>query len=508
MAMSQQTHARLARLFAPFAAGAILVACGGGGGSGSSGGGQDQTTGVTPPVVDAAPAPAPAPSPAPAPAPDSGSPPAPAPSPAPGTPPATTTATFAATTADFSNPERGWYVKVRDDEMVPQTLSHFADVWNTRLFEYRIALDDYRDKPLPQSYLDALNTYFAAGRASGTKFIVRPSYNMDMAGADAPLPLVLQHIAQLKPVLTRNADVIPFFKAGFVGAYGEWWGSQNGLDSDASKLAIKNALMSSVGANTIVHFRQPDDLAIWYPGNPAAAAAARIGVHNDCYMANDTDAHTYSNGLNDPMRAYVKTLADGSAFGGETCEDVSALDQSRRSCDQMLAESAAYHVTWLNEGYADLFLDSWKSGGCFTEIGRRLGYRLQLNGIAHPAAAGAGSTIQVSVNLSNLGWARMVSKRPLVVTLRHKSSGATITGAAGDLSSVASGGSATLVVAVTIPAGSAVGDYSVELGAPDLWSTLAANPLHAVRFANADAGAQTWDAATARFRSGTTVTVR
>ncbi len=506
MAMPQHTRARVAQLLVQLCVGAIMAACGGGGQDGG-------TAGATAAAVGASPATAASPGAV------AGSSPTettaatdaattPTTSVTPTTATATTSATFASTTADFPNPERGWYVKARDNDMVPQTLTHFASTWNTRLFEYRIALDDYRDKPLPQSYLDALDTYFAAGRTAGAKFIVLPSYNMDSSGADAPLTLVLQHIAQLKPVLTRNADVIPYIKAGFIGPYGEWSASTNGLDSDANKLVIKTALMSSVGPNTIVHFRQPGDIANWYSGNPAGAAAARIGLHNDCYMANDPDAHTYSNGLGDAMRDYVKTMVDGSAFGGETCDNVSNPEQSRLSCDQMLSESSAYHLTWLNEGYAERFLNSWNDGGCFAEIGRRLGYRLQLNGIAHPATAGVGTAMQVTVSLSNVGWARMVSRRPLVVTLRHKSSGATITGSAGDLSSVASGASTSLVVNLTIPAGSAGGDYGVELGAPDLWATTAANPLHAVRFANADTGAQAWDDTTGRFKSGTAVTVR
>ena len=201
--------------------------------------------------------------------------------------------------------------------MTVATLTHFVDYWHVRLFNYEIDLSSYRNSAIPQSFLDGLNTQFAAARASGVKLIVQSKYNNDMSGTDAPISLVLQHISQLKPVLAQNADVIPFVKAGYIGPWGEWSGSTNGLDSDANKLAIKNALLANTPSTTIVHFRRPEDINLWYPNNPAAAAAARVGHHNDCYMANDTDASTFS-GLNDPLRDYAKTLTQNASFTVES----------------------------------------------------------------------------------------------------------------------------------------------------------------------------------------------
>jgi hypothetical protein len=418
----------------------------------------------------------------------------------------TTSATFSSTTADFPNPERGWYVSPRDSEMTTSTLSSFVSSWNTRLFLYRIPLDNYRSSALPQSFLDTLNTRFAAGRAAGVKFIVQASYNSDSSGADAPLSLVLQHISQLKPVLAQNADVIPFMKAGFIGAYGEWWGSTNGLDtSDTSRTAIKDALLANTPASTIVHFTASSDFAKWSPGNPTGAAAARMGFQNDCFLANDTDAHQFT-GLTDPMRDYIKTMTQTTSFGGETCSDVSNPEQRRLTCADILSEGAAYKLTWLGNG--GLFPDSWKAAGCFPQVSRSMGYRLQLDGASHVTTAVKGSTVAVNVNLHNVGWGRMFSKRPLVVTLRNKSTGATITGSAGDLSTVAAGASGQFAVNVSIPSGAATGTYDVQISAPDIWSTTAADARYAVRFANADSGSQLWDATNARFTAGTTLSVQ
>ena len=137
-----------------------------------------------------------------------------------------------------------------------------------------------------------------------------------------------------------------------------------------------------------------------------------------------------------------------------------------------------------------------------------MGYRLQLDGANHVTTAAKGSTVAVTVNLRNVGWGRMFSKRPLVVTLRNKSTGATITGSAGDLSTVAAGASGQFAVNVSIPSGAATGNYDVQISAPDIWSTTAADARYAVRFANADSGSQVWDATNARFTAGTTLSVQ
>ena len=392
--------------------------------------------------------------------------------------------------------------------MTVSTLTNFSNAWKTRLFLYIIDLSPYRSSALPQSFLTALNTRFAAGRSAGMKFIVLPAYNYDSSGADAPISLALQHITQLGSVFKNNADVIPFLKAGMVGSYGEWWGSQNGLDSDANKLAIKNAWLANTPSSMIVHFRRPSDIAAWYPNNPAAAAAARVGFHNDCYMANNTDANTFTGGLGDPLRDYIKTMTQNSGFGGETCDNVSNSEQMRKTCAQALSEAAAYHQSWLNAAYADTFISAWKNGGCWDQISRSMGYRLQLDSVNHAPSVSKGSTLAVNVNLRNTGWARMFSKRALVVTLRNKSTGALIAGSAGDLSSIASSAAVQISVNVSVPSGAAAGTYDVLLSAPDAWSTTASDPRFAVRFANADSGSQAWDASAARFSTGTSLTVQ
>jgi hypothetical protein len=97
----------------------------------------------------------------------------------------------------------------------------------------------------------------------------------------------------------------------------------------------------------------------------------------------------------------------------------------------------------------------------------------------------------------------------LIVTLRNRSTGEEISGTAGDARQLPSQStqSSTVNVNVNIPTGATAGTYDVYLSMPDIYSTTKDNPDYAVRFANADTGSQSWDAATARFKTGTSVTV-
>ena len=87
---------------------------------------------------------------------------------------------------------------------------------------------------------------------------------MDKPYGDAPRDRVLAHIAQLKPVLQANADVIATVQVGFVGAWGEWYYTDHFGDQDnvgatqiADRKAVVEALLGSLPATRTVQVRTP-----------------------------------------------------------------------------------------------------------------------------------------------------------------------------------------------------------------------------------------------------------
>jgi hypothetical protein len=383
-----------------------------------------------------------------------------------------------------------------------------------RLVLARAQLDSYRNTDLPASVLSTLNTRFASLRSTGMKAVVWFNYDFSASGNDASAAQIKRHLEQLRPVLAANADVIPYMRAGFIGAWGEWHSSKSGNScgynsgsttcstADANRAIVRDALLANVPATTQVGIRYPADLMKWYP---SVTQQSRLGMHNDCFLSGPTDTGTYKTS---DQRTYAKALSLNAAFGGETCTGETPL---RTSCSDILSEGAQYRLAWLNSSYSRSMLDAWKSGGCYTEVSRKMGYRLQLDGVTHDTQVTRGGAVAVAVDLRNVGWARVFSARKLVVTLRHKTSGATITGTAGDLRTLSpqASSSTRLTIGVAIPAGAQAGDYDVFVSAPDTFATTAANAKFAVRFANADNASlgQTWDATAARFKAGTTLRV-
>ncbi len=124
-----------------------------------------------------------------------------------------------------------------------------------------------------------------------------------------------------------------------------------------------------------------------------------------------------------------------------------------------------------------------------------------------------GSTALVQVELRNLGWSRIFSARKLTVTLRHRTTGASLSASGGaDLRTLApqAATSTTIQIPVPIPASAATGEHDVLLGVPDLHATTAGDLRYAIQPANQDVPGkdQAWEPATARFRVGTRLEVR
>jgi hypothetical protein len=339
-------------------------------------------------------------------------------------------------------------------------------------------------------------------------------YDFSGTGNDATAAQIKRHLEQLKPVLAANADVIPHMRAGFIGAWGEWHSSKSGnscgynsgttscATADANRAIVRDALLANVPATTQVGIRYPADLMKWYP---SPTQQTRLGLHNDCFQSGPSDTGTYQT---TEQRTYVKALSLNTAFGGENCVAETPL---RTSCPDILSEGPAYHLAWFNNSDWAGFISAWRNGGCLTQVSGFMGYRLQLDAVSHHTAVSAGGQVMVDVDLRNTGWARLFAARKLVVTLRHRSTGATISAAAGNLGGLApkATGSTRISVALPVPATADKGDYDVLLSAPDVFALTASDARFAVRFANADnAGAgQTWEAGAARFKAGTTLRV-
>lgn len=431
------------------------------------------------------------------------------------------------------NPERGWAAWTGTDLVGSYDAASVAGAFSQgrRLASCLLSLAAYRTQALPGTYLTDLDAALRRVRAAGMKCVVWFAYDFTAAGNDATATQIAAHLSQLAPVLQANADAIAYVKAGFIGAWGEWHSSQNqnscGYNSgttpcsvaDANRLLVRDALLGAFHPLDLVQFRYPRDCLQWFPTVLTGADAfgpssqARVGAHNDCFLAGPTDTGTYSTtaAVQAAQRAYVAALTEYTPYGVETAANCDL--PHRTSCADIQAEGARYHLAWFKGPSADIaeWTGAWASGGCATEVGNLMGYRLQLDGLSHQDAAAPGQSVTFQVSLRNVGWARVFSPRRLRVLLVR---GATtlVADADADLRALPSQATGSTVQAVhlTVPAGAPLGSYDVFLQVPDTWPTTRGLAAFAVRFANADAAGpgQQWDAAAFRLSTGTRLTVR
>jgi hypothetical protein len=386
-------------------------------------------------------------------------------------------------------------------------------------------LSAWRDADLPSSYLASLNVGFAKVRAAGLKIVLRFAYNYPaneteyLNAQDASLARVKAHIAQLAPVIAQNQDVIAVWQAGFIGAWGEWHTSSNGLASDANKLQVRDALLAALPEGRTLQVRYPGDLKAWFPAAPSATdlqlsslpLRARIGLHNDCFLASNDDVGTYfPSAQSSALRAHVQATSDVTAFGGETCYPP-APEQARMGCADILAEGALYRLAYLNRNYYQPFFDNWVQGGCIDEIARKIGYRIELQTLEYSATVARGGTATAALTLRNTGWARLMNDRPLVIRL-ETAQGQVVhseTVAPRALRLLGAGQSERVLASTVLPLSVPAGRYRITLAAPDAAATLSTMPIYAMKFANADQSVeQYWDVAGARMVTNAWVEVR
>ena len=318
------------------------------------------------------------------------------------------------------NPERGFY---RTTSLVDAPDLAWVREAGASLVHSYVRLDDYRDRDLDDELLDAVRAGLDQVRAAGLKLILRFSYNFGPypdSEPDAPKDRILGHIAQLAPILADEADVIAVVQAGFIGAWGEWHTSTNGLlDDPQDKYDILEALLGVLPDSRTVQLRYPpykrdhygealDETTAWN-----GSLAARIGHHNDCFLASDDDWGTYPVGEEEAYKEYLAQDALYVPMGGETCNP----NPPRSECESALAEMQRLHWTAVNDEYHPEVVAGWTDGGCREQMERLLGYRFTAISIDAPESAPPGGTLPLRIRLRNDGFAAPINPRPVEIRL-------------------------------------------------------------------------------------------
>ncbi|MCU0497520.1 MAG: DUF4832 domain-containing protein [Anaerolineae bacterium] len=420
--------------------------------------------------------------------------------------------------SNFPNPERGFYDQDAPlwlgTQRTDQTVAALSALRNEgiSLVRWYFLIDEFRDRPIDQDTLDYIDSQFENARAAGVKVIPRFAYNFPMGGEfpytdpDAPLSQVLAHIEQLRPLLTAHADVIAFMEAGFVGAWGEWHSSTHVLVDpntglNDSSIAIIDALLNALPTNRMIAMRYLPHKRQLYPNALTIAEAfsgsdqARIGAHNDCFSASETDWGTYPIDQIDLLKAYYHQDNQYLPQGGETCNDGPDA-QPYIGCSIVVPQMAYLRYSALNRDYHQGVLARWETEGCYETIARRMGYRFRLINAEVPSLSTGEARIRLTI--VNEGFANAYNPRAAYLVLREVNTGAEVRMVVANDVRWWQVGETTLEGTFSNLAN---GTYQVLLALPD--PMLPNRPEYAIRMANLGI----WEASTGLNNLGATITV-
>ncbi len=376
----------------------------------------------------------------------------------------------------------------------------------TVVFRYFL-LNDFMSSNINSTYLDNIQTDFDNIRTAGFKAIIRFSYSNE-EGSSAQQPSkaqILAHITQLTPLLSSNSDVIFSHQAGFIGTWGEWYytnstefGTSGTISPTqwANRKEIVDAMLAATPIEVPIQVRYVGIKTTLY-GNgqlsPASAyqntANARIGFFNDAFLNNWGDQGTYETGecTNPVGTTQYNFLSNETKYlpmTGETNGLNPCNSGFRTTGANAINEMGLTNWTTLNRDYHPNFWGQLTTSQ-YNEILKNLGYRFVLNSSTVTAN---GSNFDLTLNIENVGFARLFKQRQVYLVLKNTTTNAVTTHLVNtDIRTWET----TVSIVQNFNLG-LVGTFKLYLWMPDAEPSLQSNLDYSIQLANTG----TWEAST------------
>jgi hypothetical protein len=348
--------------------------------------------------------------------------------------------------------------------------------------------------------------------------------------------------------LKTNSDVIAVLQQGFIGAWGEGYYTDIFYTNGQAKTTnwidradMLNALLAALPPERMIQVRTPQmkQKFVYGPTAPTGSAplnaaeafsgsgAARIGFHNDCYLASSTDQGTFSDydvsggGTSAQditnLRNYLAQDTRYTPVGGETCAVNPPTDDCASVGGGADTDMAFSHYSFLNQGYNLAVDNKWVTNGCMEDIKRRLGYRLQLVSGRFRTEAQPGQAIPLTLEFQNVGFASPYNPRGIELVLRNTGTGQKFFAALSrdtDARRWLPGTNYVLSAQLSLPLDLPLGSYELLLNLPDPAPSLYGMIPYSIRLANSNALSSggtvlgdVWEPATGYHRLRHTLTI-
>ena len=415
------------------------------------------------------------------------------------------TISYTESDAVICNPERGFYSTKETHSASGSALNSNAIEVSRKqgrtLYLLEFYLTDYVRSDIAEDYLALIRKNLQVMRDNGAKALIRFAYSNGYSEKDRPWDAteeqVLRHVAQIKPILQEFGDVIYVMQAGFVGSWGEWYYTENfkmtpiTADDYLPRKHLLDALLDALPQDRQVEVRTPAFKMKIYgyalADTLTSAEAhmntvkARIGGHNDCFLASSSDTGTF-NSAND--REYWKAETKYTIMGGESC----GLSQychceDGENYDGAMTTLEKYHFSYLHIGYHPDVIKRWKDEKCFDAVDKRLGYRLVLREAGFTQKPAAGGDFRIVLKMENVGFAAPMNPRDAEFVLTGSDGKVVETWAVNSDPRTWHSGPFTLDETIKLPAG-LNGTYTLYLNLPDPAPTLRGKSRFSIRLAN------------------------
>lgn len=406
------------------------------------------------------------------------------------------------------NPDIGFYKLVqielqRDNENFDDFEDEIKDIMkndsDVSLISFQLNLKNYTSKvSLSNNKIEEINRYFSIMRSYGYQVIFRVVY--DSKGDENPEPEfddILGHIEQLKPIYTKNEDIIFVIEAGYLGAYGEWHDGKYDRSKEKRNQII-DKLLNVVPKSIQINLRKPSFITDYIGSNNtvtktnaySSESIARLGLHNDGYLASETDLGTFNKEDRDKSIEWQQKQTRYTLFGGESQKASSIYT----NLDNAISDMKIRHCTYLNKTYDREVKKKWKNtlySGTdslykgktgYDYIQNHLGYRLILRkcNISPHYAYG---TIDIDLQIENVGFGNIVRKKQIEIIYENENNIYCIESGL-DIRKQERESFYEFTITEQLPSNMEKGEYNVYLNIKEPYESLKDNDYYKIKLAN------------------------
>lgn len=347
---------------------------------------------------------------------------------------------FEESTIELQNPARGWYkiFPFMAEEKPEFDKLCWCDEDENTLALVIINIGEYRDERMPEEALFNIRRILDFFAEKKYDVILRVTYD-HVGNALEREPFffsqVKEHLEQLVPIIHEYKDTIFVYQGMLIGNWGEMHTSK--FVSAPKLKELWQILQSDVGNDVFFAVRKP---SVWRMLHPQSCDSPKLlidkmGLFDDAIFGSMTHLGTFGTSprecsgwealwsreseLNFENELCKKVPNGGEALSGETFLKESAIPQILDTLRRM-------HVTYLNEAYDKVILDSWKQWNCgqggvwqnktlYEYIGAHLGYRFFVNDAYIEVKEDLYNKAQLHIVICNVGFANFYDDAELIL---------------------------------------------------------------------------------------------